>query len=346
MRAAVTALFLCLCLMLALSGAAQAGEQPANPFGVRAPTVAAQPSVMTPGESPGPWRAFWNWAESAQQQMHRAIGKHTAALGRERGFNAGVMLIALSFAYGVLHALGPGHGKAVIGSYVLASRQTVRRGVALSFAAAFVQGLTATAIAGVLVLAVNATSMEIQSTVVRLESASYALIAFTGVWLLWLAVVRAGFGPRALAEPHPQEHVHQHEHEHEGAACSCGHAHIPDAGVVGGDLSPWRAAAIVLAVGIRPCTGALVALIVALQQNIFFAGVLAVFANSLGTALTVSALVTMTVGSRNAAAAAGGARSVWASRVYDFAAIGGALFLIAMGVTLFVVSLGPERPFL
>jgi nickel/cobalt exporter len=347
MRIIITALFLSLALTLTFAGAGQslAQSQP-TPFGVRAPVAAAQPPSATPGEAPGPWRAFWIWAETTQQQLHRSIGKLTAALGRDGSFNAGVMLIALSFVYGVLHALGPGHGKAAIGSYVLASRQTLRRGVALSFASAFAQGLTATAIAGVLVLAVHATSMEIQSTVGNLESASYALIAFTGCWLLYLAVSRIWSARRAPAAVHGGVHDHECQHGREGGACACGHAHIPDASVVKGDFSLWRAAAIVLAVGIRPCTGALIALIVALQQSIFFAGVLAVFANSIGTAITVSLLVTITVSSRNVAAAAAGGRSAWATRVYDFAAIGGALFLVAMGVTLFVASLGPARPFL
>jgi ABC-type nickel/cobalt efflux system permease component RcnA len=275
--------------------------------------------------------------------MHRTIGKYTTELGKEHAFGAGAMLVALSFAYGVLHALGPGHGKAVIASYAVANEQTVRRGVALSFASAFMQGLTAIAIAGMLVLAVNATSMEIQSAVVRLESASYALIAITGCWLLYIAVRRKWLERRAK---HARRHEHDQEHNHTGEVCSCGHAHMPDAAAVSGDLSAGRAASIVLAVGIRPCTGALVALIVALQQHIFFAGVIAVLANSLGTAITVSALVTMAVGAREAAVSAAGRKGAWGSRIYDFAAIGGALLLVAMGVTLFFASLGPARPFL
>jgi nickel/cobalt transporter (NicO) family protein len=334
MREALTATVLC--LMLVFAGAAHAAPEGANPFGVRAP--AAAPSAAA-SEEAGPWRRFWTWAESTQQQLHRSIGKYTVELGRDHTINAGVMLVALSFAYGVLHALGPGHGKAIIATYAVANAQTIRRGVALSFASAFVQGFTAIAIASVLILIVNAASMEIQSTVGHLESASYALIALTGCWLLYISVRRYRIEARA-------KHAHAPSHIHDGEACSCGHAHIPDAAAVSGDLSPVRAASIVLAVGIRPCTGALIALIVALQQHIFFAGVIAALANSLGTAITVSAMVTMAMGTREAAVSAAGRQSGWGSRLYDFAAIGGALLLVAMGVTLFIASLGPARPFL
>ena len=334
MREALTAMLLC--LMLVFAGAAHAAPEVANPFGVRAPAAAAPAAE----EAAGPWRRFWIWAESTQQQIHRSIGKHTAELGKTYNIGAGAMLIALSFAYGVLHALGPGHGKAIIATYAVANAQTVRRGVALSFASAFVQGLVAIAIASVLILAINATSMEIQSAVGRLESASYALIAITGCWLLYIAVRRYRIEARAKHAHHGEACAHDNE------ACSCGHAHMPDAAAVAGDLSPMRAASIVLAVGIRPCTGALIALIVALQQHIFFAGVIATLANSLGTAITVSTLVTMAMGTREAAVGAAGRKSAWGARIYDFAAIGGALLLVAMGVTLFIASLGPARPFL
>jgi nickel/cobalt exporter len=58
---------------------------------------------------------------------------------------AGFILVAVSFLYGVFHAAGPGHGKAVISSYVLANGATVRRGITLSFLAAIVQAITAAA---------------------------------------------------------------------------------------------------------------------------------------------------------------------------------------------------------
>jgi nickel/cobalt transporter (NicO) family protein len=345
MRGAVTALFVCLMLFAldgAFGGAAAQGQRSANPFGGRPPAVVDAAAPATAAEQPASaWRRFRAWSDATQQQLHRSIAKDISVLGKERGVEAGLLLIAICFGYGVLHALGPGHGKAVISSYVVASERTVRRGIALSFAAALAQALTAIAIAGALVIGVKATSMDIQTAVGRLESASYVLIAVTGCWLLFSAI-RRRWSSRA---DHGRHHGRNHEHEG-GGACSCGHAHVPDAAALAGELSPWRAGSVVLAVGIRPCTGALLALVFALQQGILWAGVLAVIAMSLGTAITVSTLVAMAVGTREAAVGASGRSGAWAGRIYDFAAIGGALLLVAMGVTLFVASLGPARPFL
>ena len=54
-------------------------------------------------------------------------------------------LLAISFAYGIFHAAGPGHGKAVISSYLVANQETARRGIVLSFASALMQALVAVA---------------------------------------------------------------------------------------------------------------------------------------------------------------------------------------------------------
>ena len=76
------------------------------------------------------------------------------------------VLFGLSFAYGVFHAAGPGHGKAVISSYVVANRETWWRGVVLSFASAMVQAAVAVAVVGIAAVLLNATAATMQTTVV------------------------------------------------------------------------------------------------------------------------------------------------------------------------------------
>ena len=95
-----------------------------------------------------------------------------------------VVLAALSFIYGVVHAVGPGHGKMVISSYVVANEETVRRGVVISFIAAALQALTAVALVGILAFALNASGLQINAWSNQLETVSYALIALVGAWLL------------------------------------------------------------------------------------------------------------------------------------------------------------------
>jgi ABC-type nickel/cobalt efflux system permease component RcnA len=110
-----------------------------------------------------------------------------------------------------------------------------------------------------------------------------------------------------------------------------------------GAWSLRQAAAIVLAVGIRPCTGAILVLIFALAQSMFWAGVVATFAMALGTAITVSALAVLAVGSRDAAVRFAGSR--WTERIYAAAGIGGALFVLAFGVLLLLAALANTTPF-
>ena len=100
--------------------------------------------------------------------------------------SAATTLLAVSFIYGVFHAAGPGHGKAVISSYMVANNETWRRGVVLSFAAAILQALTAIAIVGIAAVLLGATAKVMGNTVRTIETVSYALIVLIGLRLLWV----------------------------------------------------------------------------------------------------------------------------------------------------------------
>src|ERR1700741_3678170 len=92
-------------------------------------------------------------------------------------------LMGLSFVYGIFHAAGPGHGKAVISSYLVANGETWRRGVALSFASALIQALVAVALVGIAAVLLNATAATMRSAVNVIETASYGLIILIGLRL-------------------------------------------------------------------------------------------------------------------------------------------------------------------
>jgi ABC-type nickel/cobalt efflux system permease component RcnA len=118
---------------------------------------------------------------------------------------------------------------------------------------------------------------------------------------------------------------------------------MPDPRDMSRDWSLRHAAAIVLAIGIRPCTGAILVLAFALTQGLFWAGVGATFAMAIGTAITVSVLAVAAVGSRDLALRFAGSR--WTTGIYDMAAVGGSLLVVLMGLALFWSSLGPVKPF-
>jgi len=118
-----------------------------------------------------------------------------------------------------------------------------------------------------------------------------------------------------------------------------------DARDVAGPLSWRKMAAVVVSVGIRPCSGAVLVLVFALAQGLFWAGVAATFAMALGTAITVAVLATMALGSRELVVRLGGGNARWADAVWTTCAIGGALLVLMIGLLLFTASLGPSRPF-
>lgn len=115
-----------------------------------------------------------------------------------------------------------------------------------------------------------------------------------------------------------------------------------DARQLAGPFSWRKVMAVVFSVGIRPCTGAILVLVFALAQGLFWAGVAATFAMALGTAITVAVLATLALGSRELALKLGGTNSTWASMV---CAIGGATIILLFGLLMFAASLGPARPF-
>ncbi len=114
---------------------------------------------------------------------------------------------------------------------------------------------------------------------------------------------------------------------------------------VAGPFSWRKTLAVVLSVGVRPCTGAILVLVFAFAQGLFWAGVAATFAMALGTAITVAALASLALGSRELAVRLGGGSGAWAEAIWAICSIGGSALILLLGATLFFASLGPARPF-
>lgn len=323
---------------------------------------AAEPAI-TPT---GPFAGTLQWINTQQQAFYRTLTGALKAM-RDDGSNLWI-LIGLSFAYGVFHAAGPGHGKAVISSYMLANEVALRRGVVLSFASALLQGLTAIVLMSIVFLALRGTSISMTDAARFLETVSFGLIAVFGAWLLWRKL--SGMMRRSPApEPAPQamhslsaahagnhahdhhdhahthDHGHDHEHDHghahgPGEVCpSCGHSHAPDPALLSGERFDWKTASTAIAaVGIRPCSGALIVLTFAFLNSLWLGGMLSVIAMSIGTAITVSILATLAVTAKNWAIALSGSDRA-SNRVHNVIEIGGAAMVMLLGLTLLAASL-------
>lgn len=284
------------------------------------------------------------WVNAMQQEFYRSL---TGALKAMREDPAKLwILVGLSFAYGVFHAAGPGHGKAVISSYMLANEVALRRGILLSFMSSMLQGVTAIVVMGFVFLLFRGTSVSMGDAAQFLELASYALITAFGGYLLWkklrpmLVRSTAPMSLSAAHVGHGHHHAHDHSHHGEGDVCStCGHSHAPDPKLLGGDRLDWKSAwAAIAAVGIRPCSGALIVLTFAFLNQLWIGGIASVFAMSIGTAITVSALASIAVTAKSAAMRFSGDGA--ASRIVTSGIeIAGALFILLIGLVLLTASL-------
>ena len=170
--------------MLAGPALAQQSPPAKSPFGVgrRLPTSRRR-SRRRAGDARRAVAAPGQWVLEKQAQVNRELAAAVRRFKTADPFSATLMLAVLSFAYGVLHAAGPGHGKAVISSYVLADGRTVRRGILLSFLAALIQALSALVLVGVLVLVLRSTGHADQAMEAWLETVSWGLVALVGAWL-------------------------------------------------------------------------------------------------------------------------------------------------------------------
>jgi nickel/cobalt transporter (NicO) family protein len=229
-------------------------------------------------------------------------------------------LLGISFTYGIFHAAGPGHGKAVISSYLLANEETWRRGITLSFAAAVMQSLTAVIIVGVAAVLLGATAKLMGDTVRIIEIVSYGLIMLLGARLLcvkgrsFIAALHAfkTETENTKAETHDNcccnrpptpghggFHCHQAaHHEQEPDILPWGHAHGPEPRELSGPGGWRRGLSVIVAVGLRPCSGAIIVLVFALAQGLFWAGIVSTFVMGFGTAITVAAIATLAVGAK------------------------------------------------
>jgi len=261
------------------------------------------------------------WLFAKQAQFYRQFSGLVRAAKADG--TAVWSLFGVSFLYGVFHAAGPGHGKAVISSYVVANEETWIRGVVLSLASAMLQALVAVGVVGVAAALLNARASTMNGAVNVIESASYALISVIGLRLLWVkgrsfvGALRAmrhpisEVGAATMAKHDDHDHIHDvhslrqaghgHTHSHHKDACACDHAHAPPPEELGGAGGWRRGLAAIVAVGLRPCSGAILVLVFAMAQGLFWVGAGSAFMMGLGTFITVATIATIAVAARDMA---------------------------------------------
>ena len=369
--ARVALLALAIGAVLLVAGVLDATFAQSSPFGMPRGQGAVSPAAPVGG--------VLGWIFTKQAEFYRQFSSLIRA-SKSDG-TAAWSLLALAFVYGAFHAAGPGHGKAVISSYLVANEETWRRGVVLSFASAMVQALVAVLIVGIAAALLNATAATMGKAVNLIETLSYGLIVLIGLRLFWvkgrafLATLRQVRSPKAVGaavtpahllvcDDHDHhdhvhhdhshhdhahcghDHHHHHAHgccDHEDHASAWGHSHAPEPEELAGPGGWRRGLSAVVAVGARPCSGAIILLVFALAQGLFWTGVAATFVMGVGTALTVAAIATVAVGAKSWASQIAATRSGYGMLAMRGIEAGGAALIIAFGALLLAGYMVSER---
>jgi len=347
------------------------------------------------GRPPAPATGFVGWLLGQQAFFYQALAGRLRAAKTNGSAYWGLM--GVSFIYGIFHAAGPGHGKAVISSYLLANEQTWRRGVVLSFASAVLQSFTAVIIVAIAALLIGVTAKMMGDAVRDIEIVSYLLIILVGARLLWVkgkafrTALRKmtltsdrtklaagsrhrphehGYGDDACRdhqahacpghahdEPlrpleaqscgahvdHDRRHGHHHDDEGEGNVLPWGHAHGPQPEELAGPGGWRRGFLTAIAVGLRPCSGAIIVLVFALAQGLFWAGVASTFVMGLGTAITVAGIASFAVGAKSLAKRFAGGRAGYGTLVLRGFEAGAACLVILVGIALLTGYMASEQ---
>ncbi|HEY6993523.1 MAG TPA: nickel/cobalt transporter [Xanthobacteraceae bacterium] len=342
--------------MLLAAGVLDAAFAQTSPFGGPRPQAPAPPVGGVLG-----------WIFAKQAEFYRQFSSLIRAAKADGSAAWG--LLGLSFLYGIFHAAGPGHGKAVISSYLVANEETWTRGIVLSFASALLQALVAVAVVGVAAALLNATAATMSRAVNAIEIVSYSLIIVIGLRLLWVkgrafvSALRTLHRPTAVgaavtpadhhhAHAHHDHRAHDHGHDHHGTchhhdhddhASAWGHAHAPEPEELAGPGGWRRGFSAIVAVGLRPCSGAILVLVFALAQGLFWAGVASTLVMGLGTAITVAAIATIAVGAKAWARRFADARSGYGMLAMRGIEVGAAVVIIAFGSLLLTGYIVTER---
>ncbi|WP_444989170.1 nickel/cobalt transporter [Halomonas mongoliensis] len=302
-----------------------------------------------------------------QRDLHRALTLAVSVWSETPSWATAGWLLALSFGYGVFHAAGPGHGKAVLSTYLVSQGGGLKRALGLSFSAALLQGMMAIAMVLVLVQGLGWLTRRAVGSVASLELASFLMVALLGAWLCLRAwrllrhtAAAGGHGQHHHHHDHQHDHDHTHDHNHEhdhshehshthdhshvhGHAhghqhdgCGCGSRHhlAPE------EVGNWRTAlATVVVIGLRPCTGAVLMMGAASLLGHAALGATAVMVMALGTAITVSALALASVLARDWVIRhygrfAGGGGAARLGRLSGWLAMGGGLAILWLGASL------------
>ncbi|WP_275555520.1 nickel transporter [Mixta sp. Marseille-Q2659] len=292
------------------------------------------------------WSEFLAWSLATQITLHRYLVLHLLQINNGQ-YSGGLWLLFFTFIYGVLHAVGPGHGKFVVTTWLSTQQQNSPPALrAVPLAGSLLQGLSAILFVFILAVGFNLAAGDLSLGRWYMEKVSALLIAAFGGWMLLrgLRHLRPQTQPGPIQTRHHAEADTSHRaeadtshraeadtshraeadtshraeadtshrakadtinyatlasasplravsaqagsvayHQHAQDHCGCGHHHIP----LVSPTSRKELLSVIIAIGLRPCSGAITVLLFSNAIGIVKWGMLAVMTMALGTGLSL-----------------------------------------------------------
>ena len=239
----------------------------------------------------------------------------------------------------VLHALGPGHGKVVITTWLATHPSKLKSSIGLTLAASLLQGLVAIGLVVVVLTLLQLPARQLHLSSFWLEKGSYALVGVLGLLLCWRALKKL----RALLrKPKFTAFTPHHVHDQH---CGCGHQHMLDPKQLERD-EDWRARlVIVLSMGMRPCSGAIMVLLFSKVVGVFGWGMASALAMAAGTSLTITSLALLVHSFRTMALKLSGNKApvLWRQMAWITLALAGGAILVVAAVVMWVSAVPVGR---
>ncbi|MGX2967550.1 nickel/cobalt transporter [Ursidibacter sp. B-7004-1] len=221
---------------------------------------------------------------------------------------AGLSLMLISFLYGIFHAIGPGHGKFILTSYLSLEKTKLPQTMRVTLLSALVQGLVAVVLVTILVVIFTLSRSYFNVTLKWVERGSFLLMILFGSYWLWQSlrpILQKKQPKKPLIirklQPLPSSNsrlapIHQHSEN-----CGCGHKHLPSAKEMD-NIQDWKSMwLVVFSIGLRPCSGAILVLFLAYTLDLYLWGVASAMMMAVGTALTLSCFACLVLFARNKA---------------------------------------------
>lgn len=262
---------------------------------------------------------------------------------------AGLTLVFISFLYGVFHAVGPGHGKFILTSYLSLEKTRLNQAMKITFASALVQGLVAVSLVTVIVVIFTLSRQYFNLTLKWVERGSFTIMILLGLYWCYQVfkqmkkaskpkIKSIRFSQQPMLQKIPQKRpLVQHTHHVHDEHCGCGHKHLPTSNEMQ-KAKDWKTQLmLILSIGARPCSGAILVLFLSYTLDLYFWGVISALVMAIGTGFTLSLFAYLVIVARNKAVTVSGWYfSAQINRnVVLLLKFGLGVALILLGVTLF-----------